>query len=152
MPTRAVPEGLHTITPALTIDGARDAIEFYEKAFGAEQVMCAKDPSGTKIWHAAIQVGTSQVFVNDAFPEMGALANKTRLYLYTENVDAAWKRATDAGMTVKMPLADQFWGDRLGMLVDRWGNEWTLAQHVKDMSPSELEAAQDAFVKSMKRP
>jgi uncharacterized glyoxalase superfamily protein PhnB len=149
---RGVPEGTHTITASLTIDGAADAIEFYKAAFGAEEVMRAPDPTGKKIWHAAVRIGDSQVFVNDTFPEMGGLANKTRLYLYTDKVDALFARASAvAGATVKMPLADMFWGDRMACIVDKWGNEWTLAQHVKDMTPAEMKAAQDAFVASMKK-
>ena len=144
-----VPQGLHTVTAALTIDGAADAIEFYKKAFGAEEVIRAPDPSGRKIWHAAIRIGDSQIFVNDTFPEMGGGAGKARLWIYVENVDALYKRATDAGVTVKMPLGDMFWGDRIGTVVDKWGNEWTLGQHIKDMTPAEMKVAQDAFVASM---
>src|ERR1700677_2772184 len=94
---RAVPEGLHTVTASLAVDGASEAIEFYKKAFGAEEVMRAPDPSGKKIWHAQIRIGDSQVFVNDVFPEMGGSANITRLWIYVENVDSLFKRATDAG-------------------------------------------------------
>jgi PhnB protein len=146
---RAVPEGLHTVTASIAVDGASEAIAFYTKAFGAEEVMRAPDPSGKKIWHAAIRIGDSQVFVNDVFPDMGGGAQKVKLWLYLENVDAAFKRATDAGATVRMPLSDMFWGDRMGTVADKWGNEWTLAQHVKDMTPEEMKAAQDAFVASM---
>jgi uncharacterized glyoxalase superfamily protein PhnB len=148
---KAIPEGLHTVTAQLTIDGASDAIAFYQKAFGAEEVMRAPDPSGKKIWHAEIRLGDSRVFVNDAFPDMGGGANKTRLWVYSENVDALYKRATDAGAKVKMPLADMFWGDRLGAVVDPWGNEWTLAQHLKDLTPAEMKQAQDAFIAQMKK-
>jgi uncharacterized glyoxalase superfamily protein PhnB len=148
---KAIPEGLHSVTPALCVDGAAEAIEFYKKAFGAEERMRAPDPSGKKIWHADFRIGNSVVFINDTFPEMGGGPNKTRLWIYTENVDALFKRATDAGCQVKMPLGDMFWGDRMGVLVDKWGNEWSLAQHVKDMTPAEMKAAQDAFVASMKK-
>ena len=148
---KAVPEGLHTVTAALAVDGAAEAIEFYKKAFGAEEVMRAPDPSGKKIWHASIRIGNSQVFVNDTFPEMGGAANKSRLWIYVENVDALFKRATGAGATVKMPLGDMFWGDRIGCVVDKWGNEWNLAQHTKDMTPDEMKKAQDAFVAGMKK-
>ena len=109
---RAVPEGLHTVTASIAVDGASDAIAFYTKAFGAEEVMRAPDPSGKKIWRAAIRIGDSQIFLNDVFPDMGATANKSAIWLYTENADALFARATKAGATVKMPLADMFWGDR----------------------------------------
>lgn len=148
---RAVPEGLHTVTPQLTIDAASEAIAFYKKAFGAEEVARAPDPSGKKIWHAEIRLGDSRVFVNDAFPEMGAPANKTRLWIYSEDVDSLFKRAIGAGATIKMPIADMFWGDRMGSVADPWGNEWTLAQHTKDLTPDEMKRAQDAFIAQMKK-
>ena len=148
---KGVPEGMHTVTAALAVEGASDAIAFYKKAFGAEEVMRAPDPTGKKIWHAQIRIGDSQVFVNDASPEMGNTANKTRLWIYVDSVDPLFKRATDSGATVKMPLGDMFWGDRIGTVVDTWGNEWTLAQHVKDMTMDEMKKAQEAFVASMKK-
>ena len=141
---KPIPEGLRTITPQMTIDGCAEAIAFYKKAFGAEEVMRAPDPSGKKIWHAMIRIGDSTIFVNDAFPEMGGGANKTSLWIYTaDSVDAAFKRAVDAGAKVVMPLADMFWGDRMGAVTDRWGNRWTIAQHSKDMSPEDMKRAQD---------
>jgi len=140
---KAIPEGLHSVTPSLTIDGAADAIEFYKKAFGAVEIDRAPDPSGKKIWHAQIRIGNSAVFVNDAFPDMGSTAGTASLWIYTDDVDAAFKRAVDAGAQVKMPLADMFWGDRMGSLVDRWGNRWTLAQRVRDMTPAEAKRASE---------
>jgi PhnB protein len=148
---KAVPEGLHTITPALTIDGAAKAIEFYQRAFGATEVMRAPDPSGQKIWHAAVQIGDSQIFVNDTFPEMGATARPSRLWIYLEGVDAAFKRAVDAGASVKMPPADMFWGDRLATVEDPFGNQWTIAQHVKDLTPAEMEKAQAEAIAQFKK-
>ncbi len=142
----AVPAGMHTITAQLAVDGAAEAIEFYKKAFGAEEVNRAPDPSGKKIWHASIRIGSSQVFVNDVFPEMGGGAYKTHLWIYADNIDALFKRATDAGATVKFPMTDMFWGDRIGCVVDKWGNEWNLAQHMKDLTPAEMKKAQDEFV------
>lgn len=147
---KAVPEGMHTVTPALTINGAAQAIDWFKRALGAEEIMRAPDPSGQKIWHAMIRIGNSMVFVNDDFPEMGGgKPSPARLWIYTDGVDAAWKRATDAGAKVKMPIGDMFWGDRMGTIVDQWGNEWTLAQHTKDMTPEEMKKAEDAFVASM---
>jgi uncharacterized glyoxalase superfamily protein PhnB len=143
---KAIPEGMHTVTPQLTVEGAAEAIEFYKKALGARENMRAPDPSGKKIWHSSLSIGDSTIFLNDAFPEMGGNAHPTNLWLYFDNVDAAFKRAVDAGMKVMMPLADQFWGDRMGHVSDRWGNRWTLAQHVKDMSPEDMKKAQDSAV------
>jgi PhnB protein len=150
--TRPIPEGYHTVTPGLTIDGAAEAIEVYKKAFGAvESGGRALDPSGKKVWHAELRIGDSIVFLNDSMPEMGGPPTTSSLYLYVENVDAAWKRATDAGLKIMMPLADQFWGDRMGTLTDRWGNRWSLSTHVKDLSPAEMKKAQDDFVAQMKQ-
>jgi uncharacterized glyoxalase superfamily protein PhnB len=146
---KAVPEGLHTITPALAVEGAAQAMEFYKRAFGAEEVMRAPDPSGQKIWHAQMRIGSSAFFINDSFPEMGGKALPQRMWIYTEGVDQLWKRATDAGCQVKMPIGDMFWGDRVGTVVDKWGNEWTLAQHMKDLTPAEMQKAQDEFVAQM---
>ncbi len=147
----AIPEGLHTLTPSLIMDGAAEAIAFYARAFGAEELSRVMDPSGKKIWHAVLRIGDSSFFVNDAAPEMGALPVKSKFFIYTEGVDAAFKRATDAGAQSTMAPADMFWGDRMGQVSDRWGNAWTLAQHMKDLTPEEMQKAQDAFVASMKK-
>jgi PhnB protein len=141
--TKAIPDGLRSVTPALTIDGCAEAIEFYKAAFAAVEEGRAPDPSGKKIWHAQLRIGDSAIFVNDAFPEQGALPNTTSLWLYSEDVDAAFQRAVAAGAQVKMALADMFWGDRLGSVLDRWGNRWTLAQRVKELAQEQLEHARD---------
>lgn len=146
---KAVPEGMHTITPQLAVDGCDKAIEWYKKAFGAELLSRAPDPSGQKVWHASLKIGNSIIFVNDVFPEMGGSASTASLWLYTENVNQAWKRATEAGGKVTMPIGDMFWGDRIGQVADPFGNKWSLAQHMKDMTPDEMKKAQDAFVASM---
>lgn len=148
---QAVPAGMHTITPQLTIDGADRAIEWYQRAFGAELLARAPDPSGKKVWHAAMRIGDSHFFVNDAFPEMGSGAQPASLWIYADRVDEKWKRAVDAGGKVSMPIADMFWGDRMGSLIDPFGIRWNLAQHIKDMTPEEMKQAQDAFVASMKK-
>jgi uncharacterized glyoxalase superfamily protein PhnB len=148
---KAVPEGMHTLTTQLAVDGASEAIEFYKRAFGAEELSRAPDPSGKKVWHSSLRIGSSVLFVNDVFPDMGGSAEKAHLWLYIDNVDAAWKRAVDAGCTVRMPLADMFWGDRIGTVHDRWGNQWSLAQHIQDLTPEEMKKAQDAFVAQMKK-
>jgi uncharacterized glyoxalase superfamily protein PhnB len=96
-----------------------------------------------------MKIGNSIVFVNDVFPEMGGGVQTASLWLYTDNVDQWWKRATEAGGKVTMPIADMFWGDRLGQIADPFGNKWNLAQHMKDMTPDEMKQAQDAFVAQM---
>lgn len=147
---KPIPQGLHTLTPQLTLDGASAAIDFFRRAFGAEEVDRAPDPSGKKIWHAMLRIGDSAVFVNDTFPEMGGTANKVSLWLYCDDVDAVYKRAVDAGATPGMPPTDMFWGDRTGHVVDRWGNTWHIATHVKDMTPEEMRKAGEEFAAKQK--
>jgi PhnB protein len=149
--TRAIPEGMHSLTAQLTVDGAAAAMELYKKAFGATEIQRAPDPSGKKIWHASMKIGDSTFFVNDVFPDMGGRANQTQLWFYTDGVDAAVKRAVDAGCKPGMPVADMFWGDRMGSVTDPWGNQWTIATHVRDMTPDEQKQAADAFVAGMKK-
>jgi uncharacterized glyoxalase superfamily protein PhnB len=148
--TKPIPEGMHSVTPSLTVDGAAEALEFYKHAFGAVELSRALDPAGKKVMHASFKIGDSVCFINDVFPEMGATTNVTRLWIYQEGVDAAWARAVEAGLKVRMPLADMFWGDRVGTGVDRWGNEWTLAKHIKDMTPEQMKHAQEEFFKHQK--
>jgi uncharacterized glyoxalase superfamily protein PhnB len=143
---KAIPEGLHTVTPALTVDGCAEAIETWKKAFGAEERMRAPDPTGKKVWHSEVRIGDSVIFCNDTMPEMPATPKQTRLWLYVDGVDRAFQRAKDVGLKVSMPPADMFWGDRIAEVHDRWGNQWVLAQHVKDLTPEQMKKAQDEFV------
>jgi PhnB protein len=151
MAVSPIPKGYHTITAQLSVEGASKAIEFYKKAFGAEVIDQAADPSGKKVWHAALRVGDSMLFVNDVFPEMGGSASHTSLWLYVNDVDASFKRAVDAGAKGKHPPTDMFWGDRMGQVADPFGQDWTLATRVKDMTPEEMKKAADAFVAQMKK-
>ena len=152
MAVQPIPEGYHTVTPSLTIDGAAEAISFYEKAFGAQVVDSAPDPSGKKIWHAALRIGDSMVFVNDTFPEMGSPEpSRTRLWLYVPDVDASFARAVAAGAQVTMPPADMFWGDRMGGVQDPFGQKWTIATKVKNLTPEELQQAQAAVIAEMQK-
>jgi PhnB protein len=146
---KAVPQGMHTLTVQLSLDGAADAIAFYKKAFGAEEIARSPDPSGKKIWHAELRIGDSVIYLNDVFPNMGGKAQPASLWLYTEGVDRLFRRATDAGCEVTMPLAEAFWGDRTGQVVDKWGVEWNLAQRIKEMTPEQMKKAQDDFVASL---
>jgi len=131
---KAVPEGYHTVTPFLSVEGAAEALEFYKKAFGAEERGRMPDPQG-KIMHSEIKIGDSIVMVSD--PMMNQ-PTKSSLNLYVPDADAAWARATAAGCQVVMPLANQFWGDRYGILSDKWGNRWSIAQHIEDVPPEEM--------------
>jgi len=144
-----IPAGLHTVTPSLSVEGAAEAIEFYKRAFGAEERMRAPDPTGTKIWHAELRIGNSAFFINDTAPEMGATPSFSSLWIYTADADAVFERAVKAGAKVTMPMAYMFWGDRVGMLVDRWNIKWTIARRVKDLTDAETKVAQDAFVAQM---
>lgn len=148
---KSIPEGMHTVTPVLKIKGCLEAIEFFKKAFGAEEVVTALDPSGRQVWHAAMRIGDSVIFMNDEMPEMGEKAHPTALWLYVENADASFKRAVDAGAKSIMPPTDMFWGDRFSKVVDKWGNDWAIAQHIKDMTPEEMKHAQDEFVAKMNK-
>jgi PhnB protein len=151
MSVKPIPEGYHTITPQLAIDGAAKAIDFYQQAFGADVIARAPDPSGQKIWHAALRIGDSMIFVNDVFPDMGGAPSSSSLWLYVPDVDASFKRAVDAGASGSMPPADMFWGDRMAHVIDPFGQKWAIATHVKDMTPEEMKSAGDAFAAQMKQ-
>jgi uncharacterized glyoxalase superfamily protein PhnB len=153
---KAIPDGFHTITPHLTVRDAKRAIEFYQKAFGAEVLHVAPAPGG-KVMHAALKIGDSMLMLNDEFPEYGgqlappAAGSAVALHIYLDNVDAAFARAVSAGATVKMPLMDQFWGDRYGQVVDPFGHRWSLATHNRDMTQEEMQREQEkAFSKMPK--
>ncbi len=151
---KAVPPGFHTLTPHLTVRDADKALEFYKNALGAEVLHVARMPNG-KVMHAALQIGDSMLMLNDEAPEFGALSplstggTGVTIHIYTDNVDAAFNRAVSAGAEVKMPLMDQFWGDRYGIVADPFGHKWSLAAHVKDMSPEEMQRAQDETMAAM---
>jgi PhnB protein len=143
---KAVPDGYSTVTAFLSIKGAAEAIEFYKKAFGAEERARMATPSGD-IMHAEIKVGNSIVMISDVM--MGA-PTQAGLHLYVEDVDAWWKRATAAGAQIAMPLADMFWGDRYGVLTDRWGNRWSIATHKEDVPLAEMQKRAAEAMKNMK--
>ena len=145
---KPIPEGLHSITPNLAVDGAAEAIEFYKRAFGAEEVMRAPDPTGKKVWHANLKIGDSCFFVNDVSPEMGNKPTVCSLWVYAPNVDAAFERATKAGAKPAMPPQDMFWGDRMGAVVDKWNVQWNFAQRVKEMTREEMKQAGEEFARS----
>ncbi|MDB5349705.1 MAG: glyoxalase [Planctomycetota bacterium] len=142
---KAVPDGHHTLTPHLIVKGASDAIDFYKTAFGAVEHGRMGGPGGL-LMHADLQIGDSHLFLVDEFPAFGCLGPKTiggtavTIHLYVEDVDAAFARAVEAGATVKMPLMDMFWGDRYGKVMDPYGHEWSLAQHLADYTPEEMAA------------
>jgi PhnB protein len=144
MAVKPIPDGYHTLTPYLIVKGAARALDFYQKAFGATELMRMADPSG-RIGHAEIKVGDSVLMMADEHPEMGALSPQSLggssvfILLYVEDVDARFNQAVAAGAQVVRPLADQFYGDRSGTLTDPFGHKWTIATHKEDVSPEEIE-------------
>lgn len=141
---KAVPDGYHTLTPHLTVLNADKAMEFYTKGLGAEVLHVHRMPDG-KVMHAAIKIGDSIIMLNDFCPQFGGKApeksDNLTLHVYVDDVDKVYQSALEAGATQAMPLMDQFWGDRYGQVIDPLGFRWSLATHIKDMSPEELEAA-----------
>jgi len=147
-----VPASFHTITPQLTVRDAARAMDFYKRAFGAREVMRMASPDG-KIMHAELKIGDSLFFLGDEFPESGCRSPQSlggtsaSLHVYVPNVDAAFKRAVDAGAEARMPVSDMFWGDRYGKVADPFGHEWGLATHKEDLTPSQQKKRAEAFFK-----
>lgn len=153
-PVKAIPDGFHTITPSLVVEGAAEAIEFYKKAFGAEELSRSPGPDGKKIMHAELKIGNSILFLNDEFKDMNCRSPKTlggtpvALHLYVEDVDMVFDRAIKAGGKAQMPVMDMFWGDRYGKFVDPFGQEWSIATRKENLSPEEMgKRAMEAFAK-----
>jgi len=154
---KAVPEGTHTITAHLSVREAVKAIDFYQRAFGAQLLFVHRMPDG-RVMHATLQVGDSRVMLADEFPGMGTPAPQTLggspvvLNIQVENVDELFNRAVEAGAMVTMPLANQFWGDRYGQLTDPFGHSWALLSHVEDVPREEMERRANAiFAEMMKK-
>jgi PhnB protein len=151
---KAVAEGDHTITAHLSVREASKAIEFYQKAFGAQLLFVHKMPDG-KVMHATLKIGDSKLMLADEFPGMGAKSpqalggSPVTLSLTVEDVDALWKQAVAAGAKVTMPLANQFWGDRYGHLEDPFGQTWALLSHVEDVPREEMERRATAIFGEM---
>ncbi len=143
---KAVPDGYTTVTPFLNIKGAAEAIEFYKKAFGAEEKSKAFGPDG-KVMHAELRFGNALVMFAES---MMNPPTQSSIHLYVDDADAMWKRATAAGCKVEMPIADQFWGDRYGVLSDKFGNRWSIATHKEDLSPEEMRKRMEKAVAEMK--
>lgn len=150
---KPVPEGYHSVTPYLVVDGASDAIEFYNEAFGATEVM--RMPMGeNRLAHAEIKIGDSHVMLSDEWPDMNLLGPNSRggatasLMIYLPDVDTAFARALKAGATQERPVENQFWGDRMGTVIDPYGHRWTLATHVEEVSPQEMQNRMANFAKA----
>jgi len=152
-----VPEDFHTITPHLVVNGVAEAIAWYTQAFGAHELLRHAAPDGEAIMHSELLLGDSRFFVVDEFP--GAVQSPrslggtpVTLHLYVDDVDAVFDRAVAAGAEVLLPVEDQFWGDRYGMLRDPFGHRWSIATHIEDLSPREMKARAAAWAKENQTP
>ncbi|HEY0326259.1 MAG TPA: VOC family protein [Allosphingosinicella sp.] len=149
MAVNPIPEGYHSVTPYLVIDGAEEAIRFYTQALGATEVL--RLPMGGKIGHAEIKIGDSHVMLSDEWPDMDIRGPKSRggatssLMVYVPDVDAAFARAVAAGATIERPVEDQFYGDRNGAIVDPFGHRWTISTHVEDVPEDEIQRRMEAY-------
>ncbi|MDP3136086.1 MAG: VOC family protein [Burkholderiaceae bacterium] len=145
-PVKPIPEGMHSLTPHLVCRDANAAMDFYCKAFGARDGGRLPGPDG-KLMHGMMWIGDSALMLVDENPQWGLLSplglNGTPVivHLYVEDVDAAMARAVEAGATLTMPATDMFWGDRYGQVRDPFGHQWSIATHIRDMSPEEIQAA-----------
>lgn len=144
---KPIPDGMRTVTPHLVCAGAAEAIEFY---FNAMELARLPGPQG-KLLHAMIRIGDSAVMLVDEFPDWGLFGPKSlkgspvTIHLYVEDADAAFAQAVAAGAEVKMPLADMFWGDRYGVLTDPFGHHWSIATHLRDVGPEQMQQAVQKF-------
>jgi PhnB protein len=141
---KPIPDGFHTVTPYLTVNDAARAIDFYKRAFGAQETVRMQGPPG-KIGHAELKIGDSIVMLADEMPGSGSRSPQSlggstvNIFLYVKDVDSAFKQAVNAGAKVEAPLADMFWGDRYGKLSDPFGHSWSLATHKEDVAPEEMQ-------------
>ena len=151
-----VPAGYHTVTPYISVKGAAKALDFYQRAFGAEVLVRMDMPDG-RVGHAEIKIGDSFVMLAEEMPERSDAVAKSPqtlggttfgLMIYLEGVDARFKQALEAGAKVKRPVQDQFYGDRTGTLEDPFGHVWTIGTHVEDVSPEEMKKRMAAFTQS----
>jgi PhnB protein len=144
--TQAIPDGMHSLTPHIICRDAAKAIEFYERAFGAVELVRLPAPDG-RLAHAAVKIGDSVLMLVDEFPERGCVSPQSGagsavvIHLYVPDVDTVIARATSLGAKLVMPASDMFWGDRYGQIDDPFGHRWSIATHVRDVKPEELQSA-----------
>ena len=143
MAVNYIPDGYHTVTSYLMVDDAAKALDFYRDAFGATELF--RLPMGDKIGHAEIMIGDTHLMLADEFPDMGALGPNSRggptasFMIYVPDADAAYDKAVKAGAKADRPLKDEFWGDRIGTVIDPFGHKWSLATHVEEVGPEEMQ-------------
>ena len=149
--SNGVPDGFHTVTANITVDGAAAAIDYYQRAFGAVEVQRSPAPDGKKIWHAEVRIGDTVLMLNDPFPEMGGAAAKPEgghpfgFWLYVPDVDRVHAAAVAAGGTASSSVETQFWGDRTGSVTDPFGFSWTISTRVEEVSEEERKRRAAAF-------
>lgn len=153
MATKPIPEGYHSVTPYLIVKGAAAAIDFYERAFGATELLRMPDGRGA-IAHAEVKIGDSVIMLADENPNLGyrgprSLGGSTvSILLYVSDVDGTYERALKAGARAQRPVANQFYGDRSGAIEDPFGHFWTISTHVEDVPPDEMKRRIEAALKS----
>lgn len=152
---KPIPEGFHTLTPYLIVRDADKAIEFYKKAFGAEEIHRMPGPDGKSVLHAELRVGDSPLMLTEENPQWNAQSPLTlngttqSVHIYVQDVDEAFQQAIAAGATEKAPIMDMFWGDRYGKLTDPFGHEWGIATHKQDLTPHEIDRGAKIFFEQM---
>jgi len=151
---KAIPDGYHALTPYLTIKGASEAMGFYKQAFGAEEIFRMPGPDGKTVMHAEMKIGDSRFMLGDEWPGMtkGPITlggSPMGLFMYVQDVDAAYQRAISAGASSVQPPTDMFWGDRYAKLTDPFGHQWSMATHLKDLTPEEIEKGQKEWLAQM---
>lgn len=152
--SKGTPKDRHTLTPHLVIRDANQAVAYYKRAFGAEEMSRFGGPDG-QIMHAMLKIGDSMFTLSDEYPDMGSRSPKwyngttVSMYIYCDDVDAVFKRAIEAGGTSVMPVQDMFWGDRWGKLTDPFGHEWSIATHKEDIAPEEMAKRAQEAMKNM---
>ena len=150
--TNSIPEGYHAVQPCLTFKDAQKAIEFYKEAFGAKEQYLMPGPRGKGVMHAEVKIGDSVIMLADESAEMGCRGvesyggSPVAFYVYVNDADALFKQAVEAGAQTVEPMADAFWGDRMGCVKDPFGLTWTLATHKKDLSPEEIRKGSEEFM------
>jgi uncharacterized glyoxalase superfamily protein PhnB len=149
----AIPAGVNTVTPFLTLKDAKAAIKFYKEAFGAEEISIMEIDG--RVMHAHIKIGNSAIYMGEECAERGKLGAESRgfatssLLIYTEDVDSAFDKAVKAGCKVVMPVGDMFWGDRYCHVTDPFGQEWSIATHKEDLTPEQIKANFHEMMKNM---
>jgi PhnB protein len=154
MAVQPVPEGYNTVTPYLAVPNAAEAIDFYTRALGAKERVRMPGP-GDSIMHAELEIGDSLIMLSDPFPQASTKTPKelggtsVNIFVYDEDIDALYKQAVDAGATSLMEPDDMFWGDRFGLVQDPFGHTWTIATHIEDVPPEEMQKRSEEFMASM---